>query len=67
MVNKIGIMQGRLSKQKGIRIQEFPRDTWEQEFEKAKDIGFDTIEWIFDSKDNPMLDDKKLDYILEKI
>ena len=54
MVNKIGIMQGRLSKQKGIRIQEFPRDTWEQEFEKAKDIGFDTIEWIFDSKDNPM-------------
>ena len=66
MVNEIGIMQGRLSKQKSMKIQEFPTDTWENEFEKAKNIGFDTIEWIFDSKDNPVLDNKKLDYILKK-
>jgi L-ribulose-5-phosphate 3-epimerase len=66
MINKIGIMQGRLSKQRGMKIQEFPRDTWEQEFEKAKNVGFQTIEWIFDSKDNPMMDDNKLQYILKK-
>ncbi len=66
MTNKIGIMQGRLSKQKGVKVQEFPMNTWYNEFEKAKNIGFDAIEWIFDSKDNPMLDDKKLDCILEK-
>ena len=66
MINKIGIMQGRLSKQNGIKIQEFPEDTWKQEFKKAKDIGFQTIEWIFDSKDNPIMDDNKLQCIVKK-
>jgi L-ribulose-5-phosphate 3-epimerase len=66
MINKIGIMQGRLSKQNGIKIQEFPEDTWKQEFKKAKDIGFQTIEWIFDSKDNPIMDDNKLQSIVKK-
>ena len=59
-------MQGRLSKQNGIKIQEFPEDTWKQEFKKAKDIGFQTIEWIFDSKDNPIMDDNKLQSIVKK-
>jgi L-ribulose-5-phosphate 3-epimerase len=66
MINKIGIMQGRLSKQQGVKIQEFPKDTWEQEFKKAKDIGFQTIEWIFDLKDNPIMDDNKLQGIIKK-
>lgn len=67
MVIKIGIMQGRLSKQEGFKIQEFPKNSWSREFVIAKNIGFDVIEWIFDSKDNPILDDDKLEEISKKI
>jgi L-ribulose-5-phosphate 3-epimerase len=67
MKNKIGIMQGRLSEQKSLKIQEFPTQTWENEFQKANNIGFSTVEWIFDSIENPILNDKKIEYILKKI
>jgi len=67
MKNNIGIMQGRLSEQKGVKIQEFPKDTWKMEFRLAKNLGFDVIEWIFDSKDNPILQDNMLDDISETI
>ncbi len=43
----IGIMQGRLSKRPYPKLQEFPFDTWEQEFRYAQEIGFDSIEWLF--------------------
>lgn len=66
MTNKIGIMQGRLSKQEGFKIQEFPKKSWEYEFASAKKIGFELIEWVFDSKDNPILDDSKLEDISKK-
>lgn len=48
-MNKIGVMQGRLSKPiyPGT-IQAFPYDTWEEEFFKASDIGLDYIEGIYD-------------------
>lgn len=52
----IGIMQGRLS-QKGERLQCFPKHTWKEEFEIAAEIGFDTIEWVFEYEDfiqNPL-------------
>jgi len=55
--NSIGIMQGRLSKPIGNRIQAFPWDAWEEEFKKAADIGFDAIEFIFESdnhENNPL-------------
>ena len=40
-INKIGIMNGRLSEQLGTKIQEFPYMTWKDEFTKALDYGFE--------------------------
>ncbi len=52
----IGIMQGRLSKQNNNQIQSFPKNSWKLEFESAKQCGFKTIEWIFDTiQINPIL------------
>lgn len=56
-MNKIGIIQGRLSKRPYPRLQEFPWNTWQEEFEYAKRIGYDFIEWIFELnrfEDNPI-------------
>ena len=39
-------MQGRLSKPINGKIQSFPKDSWENEFYLAKDIGFKLIEWV---------------------
>lgn len=44
---KFGIMQGRLSPPQGDRLQFFPQD-WQAEFQIAKDMGFDFIEWYND-------------------
>jgi len=53
---KIGIMQGRLSKQYTNQIQAFPINSWKLEFEKAKNCGFEVMEWIFDTiHPNPIL------------
>ena len=66
-MNKIGIMQGRLSPPVNGRIQAFPVNHWEEEFQKASKIGFTSIEWIFDTlSPNPILDKteiKKIDKI----
>ena len=49
-------MQGRLSQQINNQIQAFPKDSWTNEFQLAKKIGFDTIEWIYDLvPNNPIL------------
>ena len=58
-MNKIGIMQGRLSPrpENEKRLQFFPVD-WRREFEAARAIGFDCIEWLLDweeFKKNPLL------------
>lgn len=45
---QIGIMQGRLTQPNGRGIQFFPFDNWQSEFETAKEIGLDEIEFIFD-------------------
>ena len=58
MQNKIGVMQGRLSKSIDNQIQAFPTTEWKEEFSKAEKIGFDLIEWIFDSLDNPIITDE---------
>ena len=56
MRNKIGIMNGRLSEKISEKIQEFPKNTWKQEFEKASVCGFEVLEWIFDIYDkNPLM------------
>lgn len=48
-------MSGRLSKLYNKRIQEFPVLSWQSEFNKATNCGFDTIEWIFDHNPNPIM------------
>jgi len=52
-------MSGRLSGPIEKKIQVFPIDSWNNEFDKAKMIGFELIEWIFDSyKQNPIMSDE---------
>lgn len=56
MIYQIGMMQGRLSPSRQ-RLQSFPWETWQVEFERAHTLGFDTIEWLYDSEDaqkNPL-------------
>ena len=48
-------MQGRLSKPIHSRIQAFPSEMWKEEFDKAEEMGFDLIEWVFDSLENPIM------------
>lgn len=56
-MNRIGIIQGRLSPRPFPKLQEFPWKTWENEFGHAADIGYDFIEWIIEKngyEDNPL-------------
>ncbi len=47
-MNKMGIIQGRLSPRPYPKLQAFPERSWKKEFQAAKDLGFDYIEWIFE-------------------
>ena len=53
-MNKIGIMQGRVSPPVNGAIQAFPKDTWRDEFQIASDIGYDAIELTIDDWGNPL-------------
>jgi L-ribulose-5-phosphate 3-epimerase len=58
---KYGVMQGRLSKQIGNKIQAFPEKYWKSEFSKAKKLGLKYIEWTLDYKNlykNPIFKKK---------
>jgi hexulose-6-phosphate isomerase len=46
LTKEIGIMQGRLSPRIDGKIQAYPVNTWQKEFEIAKEIGYSGIEWI---------------------
>ena len=43
-----GIMQGRLSPPEEGRFQSFPRQSWRDEFGRAREAGLSYIEWIHD-------------------
>lgn len=61
MKNPAGIMQGRLSSPVGGKIQAFPWETWGQEFDKAKEVGLNCIDWIVEAdklEGNPLLTDE---------
>ena len=47
---KLGIIQGRLSKPINGHIQEFPKETWENEFKLLNNLGLNHIEWIVTKK-----------------
>ena len=56
-MNKIGIIQGRLSPRPYPKLQAFPIESWQQEFKYAKELGYDFIEWIFEDnryQENPI-------------
>jgi hexulose-6-phosphate isomerase len=44
----IGVMQGRLSPPEDGRFQSYPRESWRQEFARAREAGLAYIEWIHD-------------------
>lgn len=65
-MNKIGIMQGRLTPPIKGKIQAFPWNAWKQEFQTASDLGFNEIEFIFESEDyknNPLYTPEGLEEI----
>jgi L-ribulose-5-phosphate 3-epimerase len=45
---RVGIMQGRLLPSVDGRIQAFPGDRWPEEFDLARRIGFEAIEFVFE-------------------
>jgi len=68
-MKKISIMQGRLSKPTKGKIQSFPKNTWEQEFEKAKQAGLKGIEWIFEADEwekNPISNNAGIEAIIDR-
>lgn len=70
MKNKIGIMQGRLLPKYKGRYQAHPVGYWQKEFELAKNIGLDLIEFILDYNDadkNPLLKEGGVDELLDVI
>jgi L-ribulose-5-phosphate 3-epimerase len=46
---EVGVMQGRLSPPEEGRFQSFPRESWREEFARAKAAGLRYIEWIHDA------------------
>jgi L-ribulose-5-phosphate 3-epimerase len=66
MLNKIGVMQGRLLPKYQGRYQAHPVNYWQDEFSIAQNIGVDCIEFILDYNDavkNPLLTDSGVDEI----
>lgn len=58
MLNRIGLMQGRLSKPMNGLIQSFPLKTWNKEFSLARKLSIKFIEWTLDYKNlhqNPLM------------
>lgn len=58
--NKLGFIQGRLTKQKK-KIQQFPFENWKKEFRNAKKLKLQLIEWTIDHYGfykNPLLNRK---------
>ena len=47
-MNKIGFMQGRLSKLVNNQIQAFPFKNWLNEFPLANKLGISCMEWTLD-------------------
>ena len=67
MTNRLGIMMGRLSPPINQNIQAFPYTSWKNEFFEAKNIGFELIEWVFDTNvNNPIIDSSKI-YEIKKL
>ena len=65
----LGIMHGRLSKPLTGKIQEFPVNTWRNEFKLANSLGLQAIEWTLDFANfrlNPIFNPEE-QYIIEDL
>ena len=47
-------VQGRLSSEVAGKFQHFPIHNWEKEFQLAKKLGFNSVEWIITDFSNPI-------------
>lgn len=68
IADKIGFIQGRLSKVENNRIQIFPVSNWKVEFQVASVNDINKIEWTIDSEtisENPLINSETLTEILE--
>ena len=66
MLAKVGVMQGRLSPVINNRIQQFPWDSWPNEFVLASKINIKIIEWTIDTFEfykNPLINLNQRDQI----
>jgi hexulose-6-phosphate isomerase len=66
MVAKVGMMQGRLSPIINNRIQQFPWNSWSNEFVLASKIDIKIIEWTIDTfkfRKNPLISINQCDEI----
>lgn len=66
MLNKIGAMQGRLLPKYQGRYQAHPLGYWKPEFEIARELGLDLIEFILDydnASQNPLMNRSGIDEI----
>ena len=66
MLDKIGVMQGRLSPIINNRIQQFPWNSWPNEFVLASKIDIKLIEWTIDTfkfRKNPLININQWDEI----
>ena len=72
LINKIGVMQGRLTPMIDKKIQSFPKKNWAKEFRLAKKLNLKYIEWTLDYKDiflNPIFvksEIKKISFLKKK-
>ena len=70
MLNKLGLIQGRLLKREiKSKLQSFPWSSWQKEFFLMKKIGLKNLEWTLDYKDflkNP-INTKKGNVIIKKL
>ena len=64
---KIGVMQGRLLPKYNGQYQAHPVENWKSEFEVAKNVGLNSIQFLYDNNSvnsNPLNDDKGNDEII---
>ena len=62
MRSRLGVMQGRLSPPINGKIQAFPVQTWQLEFQTAYNLELGGIEWTIDSHNfwgHPLIDIQK--------
>ncbi len=66
-MNKLGILQGRLTASNGRGIQFFPIENWQNEFKEAKEVGFNSIELLIKKenlKENPLMSSEGIKEII---